>query len=394
MLTQRVLLPILAAAMMTGCMDAGAALPRFGDDVRKLSGGAFTVVLTDAQGQARVAVVPKLQGRVMTATSGGADGASTGTFAFDTVSQGGKKNLLITGGEERFTMGPEAGQFGLFFPGGADFTAQNYQPPAPLDSEPFDILERAADKVTLSRKFTLTNYSNKYFQLKVTRTVKLFSEKTAWKELGTGPVEGAAIVAYESSNTLANFSKTAWRKEEGLPSISTVHTVNAGAGAVAILPMTMMTMTRSEYAGPDFTADYGTPVPFDRVRELANAVILSAGATTHKIGIKPSRTTGVMGVYDPASHSLTIIQFMPITPGGQYTDAHWRIQRNPLAGDVAIASAGKNSIDLQTFSPALELAGWGEATHIARTYHITGKIETLDSVSRSVLGVSLIGLTK
>ena len=42
------------------------------------------------------------------------------------------------GGEERFWLGPEGGQFSIFFEEGSDFNLETWQTPSLLDIESFD----------------------------------------------------------------------------------------------------------------------------------------------------------------------------------------------------------------------------------------------------------------
>ncbi|MCK5676373.1 MAG: hypothetical protein KAH99_05100, partial [Verrucomicrobia bacterium] len=86
---------------------------------------AFLQEHTDAimlkKGSSAILVVPEYQGRVMTATAQGHQGASSGWINYDLVKQGvlppaeaaGKldEHMYAFGGEERFWMGPEGGQY-------------------------------------------------------------------------------------------------------------------------------------------------------------------------------------------------------------------------------------------------------------------------------------------
>jgi len=94
----------------------------FRDDVSFLRQHGHVEVLKGAGG-GRVAVSPRYQGRVM--TSGIApDGRSFGWVNRSFV-RGGKTGTPFDnyGGEDRFWLGPEGGQYGLYFPPGSAFTS-------------------------------------------------------------------------------------------------------------------------------------------------------------------------------------------------------------------------------------------------------------------------------
>ncbi len=95
----------------------------FGADVAFLKQHTDVVVLS--RGDSQLAIVPQYQGRVMTSTTGGAEGPSFGWLNYRVIAQGlltadqrrGKleDHIYVFGGEERFWLGPEGGQFGIYF---------------------------------------------------------------------------------------------------------------------------------------------------------------------------------------------------------------------------------------------------------------------------------------
>jgi hypothetical protein len=75
------------------------------------------VVLGDNEG-AQVIIVPAYQGRVMTSTSGGNAGLSFGWVNHDLIASGKQsEHMNAFGGEDRFWLGPEGGQFQSFLKG-------------------------------------------------------------------------------------------------------------------------------------------------------------------------------------------------------------------------------------------------------------------------------------
>jgi hypothetical protein len=78
-------------------------------------------------------------------------------------------------------------------------------------------------------------------------------------------------------------------------------------------------------------------------------------------------------------------------------------QREPFKGDVVNSyndgppAPGKPPLgpfyELETSSPALELAPAEEHTHVHRTFHLVGPEGDLDRIARTTLGVGLADLT-
>ena len=113
-------LTILAAAILAaGSSNAPAAETKgkpmnYGETVAFLK--KYTNVVELVNGDARVAVCPEWQGRVMTSTCGGTAGTSFGFVNVEFITAG-KPNLHFNnyGGEERLWLSPEGGQFSLWF---------------------------------------------------------------------------------------------------------------------------------------------------------------------------------------------------------------------------------------------------------------------------------------
>jgi len=107
------------------CVVLAQAAGTFGDDVAFLRAHTALRILQSADGRAQIAIAPAWQGRVMTSTAGGTAGASYGWINYEVVErgivpeserQGLDKHIYVFGGEERLWLGPEGGQFAIFFP--------------------------------------------------------------------------------------------------------------------------------------------------------------------------------------------------------------------------------------------------------------------------------------
>ena len=200
---------ILALGILLNVMshqDSFAA--NFGDDVAFIRKHTDVILLTDKSKSAQVAVAPAWQGRVMTSTAGGANGASFGWINRELIASGKlQPHINVFGGEDRFWLGPEGGQFSIFFAPGAKFELSDWFTPAPLDTMPYRVVKQSAESVSFAAEFTLTNYSGTRFDVRVNRAVKLLSAAEAWKHLGVRAVAGVNLVAFETDNRITNVGK-------------------------------------------------------------------------------------------------------------------------------------------------------------------------------------------
>lgn len=93
-------------------------------------------------GDAKVLLSAAYQGRVITSTASGDSGASYGWINYNLISSGEKKKQFNPiGGEERFWLGPEGGQYSIYFSKGDSFNIKNWQVPPLIDTEKFDVLQ-------------------------------------------------------------------------------------------------------------------------------------------------------------------------------------------------------------------------------------------------------------
>jgi Family of unknown function (DUF6786) len=82
-----------------------------------------------------------------------------------------------------------------------------------------------------------------------------------------------------------------------------------------------------------------------------------------------------------------------------YVNSMWEIQERPYRGDVVNSyndgppAPGAKPLgpfyELETSSPAAALEPGGRLTHLHRTFHFQGAHAELDSLARTLLGVSL-----
>ncbi len=404
-----------AAWQQSSAAPEAGAIPRdgtanFGQDLAFLKAHTEIHVLKDADSGARVAVAPAWQGRVMTSTATGDKGTSFGWTHYANVETGIQppdkrtglaKHIHIFGGEERFWLGPEGGQYALFFPPApAEYKFENWATPALIDTEPFDVVSRSASQIAFKKEATLTNRAGTKLQVGIARKVQLLDKDAVGKALKTKLPAKLSAVAYRTTNTLTNRGETAWTKDSGLVSVWLLGMFKHGPGVTVVVPL-------KEGPGNAVNSDYFGAVGPERLRVTDKAVFFKAdGAYRSKIGVPPARTTGVAGSYDPERKTLTIVRCDVPADAAKlpYVRSQWVDHTDPYAGDLINAyndgspAAGEPPLgpfhEVETSSPALPLAAGKSLTHVQDTVHLEGDPKLLDPVAKAVLGVSLDEITK
>jgi hypothetical protein len=370
----------------------------FGDDAAFLKSHTDLIVLSDEKGQAKVAVAPGWQGRVMTSTAGADAGLSFGWINRELIASGKLlPHMNAFGGEDRFWMGPEGGQFSIFFAKGAKFEYADWFTPAVFDTLPYKVVRQSRDQAVFTSAFTLTNYSGTQFDVAVNRVVRLLGTVAAWQRLGVKPSADVSLVAYETDNKITNAGKQAWKKDTGLLSIWILGMFTPSPSATIVVPIKS---GPESSLGVKVTSDYFGTVPPDRLVVKDDVIYFSAdGKYRSKIGMNPRRSKGVSGSYDADNKVLTIVQYSLPAGVTDYVNSLWKLQDNPYGGDAANCyndgppTPGAKPMgpffELESSSPAAALAPGKSLSHIHRTIHLSGPESALDGVARATLGVSI-----
>lgn len=374
----------------------------FGGDIAFLKNHTKPVVLADKEGRMKAAVIPSMQGRVMTSSADGDRGMSYGWINRELIASGKYlAHMNAFGGEDRFWMGPEGGQYSIFFAKGAAFDLDQWFTPPALDTEPFEVIQQSAESVTLSRSLQLTNFTGTRYAARVERSVALLSRSKAWNELGVAAANDIKLVAFESVNRITNAGPDAWKKESGLLSIWILGMFNPSPKTTIVVPI--KPGSESDL-GPRVNADYFGRVPPERLVANENVIFFRGdGQYRSKIGINPRRAKPVLGSYDAANRVLTVVQFTIPAGAAGYVNSMWEIQKEPYAGDAANSyndgppAPGAKPLgpfyELESSSPAIALAPGQSFTHTHRTVHLQGDEKGLDLIARKTLGVSLSEIT-
>jgi hypothetical protein len=397
---------LLQAAMLLLMLDGcGAAPPgrgasatgdSFGADLAFLRQHTHVVLLHDAQGAAQIAVAPAYQGRVMTSTCGGLDGPSFGYLHRPGIAAGKPTpHITVLGGEERFWLGPEGGQYALYFAPGDPFDFDHWQVPQPLDWGAWPVVAQSEHSVSFALALRLTNYAGTRFDLRVERTVQLLDAAAIEKLLGGAALTHSKVVGYESRNRIVNAGSAAWQKDSGLLSIWLLGMFKPGPRTTVVLPFE----PGGELGRIVNDAYFGAVAP-ERLRVGESALFFRAdGEVRGKIGIPRPRARDRAGSYDPLAGVLTLVQFSLPADARDYVNALWEQQSDPYAGDVVNsyndgpvapgAPARGGFYELETSSPAAALAPGAALEHTQHTLHVQGPPAELDGIARALLGVSL-----
>jgi hypothetical protein len=365
----------------------------YGYDVNLLRDFPNSVELKN--GDSRIMISLKYQGRVMTSSTNGYAGRSHGWINHELIESGEVlPQFNPVGGEERFWLGPEGGQYSLYFKPGSSFDFENWQVPACIDTVPFDVFLATDSVAVFLKDMEVENYSNFKFQFELTRKVHLLGKPLIEEILGISVPEKVKFVGYESTNMVENTSGEDWKKENGLISIWMLGMFTPSPEVTMVIPY--KTGVNSDYIVKD---DYFGKIPGDRLKIEDGIIYFKGdGKQRGKIGIPPQRAMPVIGSYDAANKVLTLLKSDIPEGAVDYVNSAWEHQKYPYKGD-AINAYNDGPLEngdqlgpfyeLESSSPALALQKDSTGTYIQSTYHFEGAEEELDSIVQQVFNISL-----
>lgn len=369
----------------------------FAQDVEFLKKHTDAVVLGGETGPA-VVVVPQYQCRVMTSTVNRASGDGNGWINYELIESGkSQPHIMPYGGEERFWLGPEGGQFSVFFKKGNPFNLDAWQTPTLIDTEPFELVSKDETEVVCTRIAKMTNYSGFEFDLKIDRRVELMNAGQISSALKAHIPEEVQTVGYQTINEITNTGSQAWTKQTGALSIWLLGMFKHSPTTVVAIPF----KTGDEaQLGPIVNDAYFGKVPPDRLKVEDGLIYFKGdGQYRSKIGVGPRRATDVLGSYDSARNLLTIVKYSLPEGVTDYVNSMWEIQENPFGGDVVNSyndgppEPGKKPLgpfyELETSSPAAFLQPNTSLIHLSWTVHFVGPREKLAPIAKSILDCDL-----
>ena len=384
---------ILASAFLAGCSTPPDRRAEEAFDRGVAAVGRSDAIVRQGEAGARLLVSPRLQARVMN-TQVGAVG-DVGWINDPEIAEGETHPSFNNfGGQDRFWLGPEAGNFGIYFAPGAEFDRKVWKVPPDFDTGTYTLVERGPAKVVFTRDMTLTNYAGTIFKVKVRREVGLVPASTMTGQLTVTLPPGVAYAGSYSDNTMTNTGTERWQKDKGLLNIWILGQFVPGPNAAIIAPFT-------PGEGQPYRDElYFGKIPADRLKTLGRALIFRADAMAEgKLGIPQARTTGLAGSFDFDRNLLVIVRCdVPAEPA-LYGDSTWvKNQAAPYAGDLfQTYNANRKGTpdqraafyELESVSPSRELAPGDQVRHRHATFCFQGDYAGLREVARKVLGVDL-----
>ncbi len=370
----------------------------FNDDVAFLRKHTEVILLSTDDEAGQIVIVPEYQGRVMTSTLNGGQGIGFGWINYEKIPAGQTdERFNAFGGEDRFWLGPEGGQFSLFHKSGGEFSLDNWYVPKQIDAQPFKLIDQHNTSVTMEADFNITNYSGNDFNVRILRTVRLLSDSDIKHNLALNDLDGLEKVGFESENHLFNAGDSVWNKSDGLLSIWILGMYNPGDDVVIIIPYYQ---GGTGSLGEVVNDAYFGEIPPDRIRTGGGAVFFKGdGKYRSKIGMSWMRAWDVLGSYDPDRNVLTIVKYNKPEEKKDYVKSMWEIMEDPYQGDVVNSyndgppEPGAEPMgpfyELETSSPVNELAPGEKITHIHQTYHIKGDEEKINQITETLFNVKL-----
>ena len=148
----------------------------------------------------------------------------------------------------------------------------------------------------------------------------------------------------------------------------------------------------------NLNTSYFGAVPPEKLKIIDQAVLFKGdGKSRSKIGLPPKNALPIFGSFDAANKVLTIVQFS-LSDDHDYVNSLWEIQKAPYRGDVVNSyndgpTESGNQLgpfyELESSSPAKELDSGQSIKHLHSTYHFEGDFNTLNDLSKKILGFDL-----
>lgn len=369
----------------------------FGYDLQFLKNHGNMIVLSDNDNNAMLIVSPEYQGKVFTSTANGLKGKSFGWINYsllesDTIFD----HMNAYGGEDRFWIGPEGGQYSIFFKPGGEMKYSNWFTPAPFDTEPWELISKSKSKVKMQKKMDLKNYSGTEFNVHVNRNIDLLNEDKTEKILGTEIPDDVNWVGYESENIMINAGENKWTKKTGALSIWMLSMFTPGDNITVIIPFMK---GEEKELGPVANIDYFGKITSERIKYSDSVIFFRVdGNKRRKLGLTPQRAKPVAGSYDAGKKVLTVVKYSMPEEATDYVNQLWPWQENPFNGDVMNAyndgpledgSQMGPFYEIESSSPAAFLEKGDSIVHYHRVFHFTGEEEKLNRLSVKILGVTI-----
>ena len=358
------------------------------------------IVLSNDSGLAQVVVSPKYQAKVFTSTADGGSGKSFGWVNYKAFAGTTDTHMNAYGGENRLWLGPEGGKFSLFFKPDSPMVFANWKTPASFDTEPWKVVDKNDESVTMQKNMQLINYKGTSLNVAVRRSVKILSNADIAQRLALSLDTPVKAVAYQTDNVITNNGSSAWSEATGMPCIWMLDMFTPSPATVIIVPY-------KNLSGQSFnkvvTSDYFGQIPLDRLKYSDDKLFLKAdGKSRGKLGVAPEYAKTVAGSYDPQHKVLTIIMY-DLDSSAKYLNQEWNTTKPAFSGDAVNAYNDGPLADgtqmgpfyeMESVSPAAFLKPGESLSHKHAVFHFTGDEKGLDVIAQKLLGVSLGAIQK
>ena len=366
------------------------------DFLKKHAGKTIELFNNDG---ARILLSADYQGRVMTSTAKGNTGISFGWINYDLIASGEKrKSFNPVGGEERFWLGPEGGQYSIYFKQNDSFNINHWQVPAIIDTIGYDVIHSSNNEAVFAKKAMLTNYSGTVFNINIERKIQLLEKANLENKLKTTIPDDIEFVGYQTENKLQNTGTEDWTNDKGLLSIWLLGMFTPTPKTVVIIPFLPVKNARNY-----ITDNYFGTIPADRLQVKDSVLYFTCdGRYRSKIGLSPLVAKAMAASFDFQNNVLTIL-IPEINKNAPYVNSKWEIQKEPYKGDV-INSYNDGPLDdgtqmgpfyeIESSSPALQLKKGEASSYKQTTIHLQGNYNSLKQITKDLFNVDLDTLKK
>jgi hypothetical protein len=360
---------------------------------------AGLIVLKSNDGKCEVIVSPKYQAKVFTSTAAGAEGNSLGFVNHDVLNSNiVDEHMNGYGGENRFWLGPEGGQYSVYFEQGKEQVYDNWHTPKPIDIEPWTIVSASGTQAEMKKEMEVANYKGTLLKLNVDRKISLIDNSQIVKLLDISISNSVNTVAYTTDNRITNQNDFEWTEETGAICIWILDMFIPAPSALTFIPFNE---GADEELGKVATTDYFGEIPADRLTVNDGMVYLKTdGKFRSKLGMNGKRTRAIAGNYDPDSKRLTVTTY-DVDPNAVYLNQEWNPERNPLAGDamnayndgpLADGSIMGPFLEVESVSPAAFLKPNEQLSHRHTVFHFVGDENDLNPIAEKLFGKSLTAI--
>lgn len=357
------------------------------------------IELQDETGNSKLLLSPDYQGRIMTSTATGDSGTSFGWINYNLLSSKQKRaQFNPVGGEERFWIGPEGGQFSIYFKKGDSFNIAHWQVPAVIDTLSYDVVQSDKSQAVFSKKAALTNYSGTPFNINIERKVNLLTKEQIAQKLKLVVPGNIHAVGFQTTSKITNTGNDSWSKEKGLLSVWLLGMFTPSPKTIIIIPFHPLPNARSY-----ITDNYFGQIPPERLIVKDSVLYFTCdGKFRSKIGLSPLIAKPLAASFDFQNNVLTIV--LPhVEQNAAYVNSKWEIQKEPFKGDVVnsyndgpLADGTQMGpfYEIESSSPALELKKDQTGQYEESTIHLQGDYLTLKQLVQQLLAFDLDSIKK